>query len=201
MAVWTSELTKFSRTWSPYLFGKLFYLLAGIEQVFSAVSHIEVSTGGKQQSLSLRRPKIGSRVIARCDNCFFVYLGLPDEAIPRHQRSSLALWLTLLGCTLLVAATATSQEVEPTPTSPEVEPTPKSPEAEPTPISPEAEPTTIPELEPAAPAVSSPETGAEGAPEPSEEVSEPVELLPTIEAGRWRTVAHRSAYSGEGYLR
>jgi hypothetical protein len=149
----------------------IFYLLAGIEQVFSVVSHIEVSTGGKQQSLSLRRPKIGSRVMARYDNCFFVYLSLPDVAIPRRQRSSLVLWLTLLGCTLVIAATATSQEVEPTPKSPEVEPTPTAPEPEPTPISPEAEPTTIPELEPAAPAVSSPETGAERAPEPSEEVS------------------------------
>src|SRR5205823_10869204 len=105
--------------------------------------------------------KIGSRVIVRYDSCFFVHLRLPDVGIPRHQRFSLALWLTLLGCTLLVAATATSQEVEPTPTAPE---------AEPTPISPEAEPTTIPELEPAAPAVSPPETGAEGAPELSEEV-------------------------------
>src|SRR6184192_3921603 len=125
--------------------------------------------------------------MARCDNCFFVYLGLPDEAIPRHQRSSLALWLTLLGCTLLVAATATSQEVEPTPTSPEVEPTP---------ISPEAEPTTIPELEPAAPAVSPPETGAEGAPELSEEVGEPVELPPTTEpvgGARWRISPHIQA--------
>ena len=103
-----------------------------------------------------------------------MYLGLPDVAMPRRKHSSLALWLTLLGCTLLVAATATSQEVEPTPTSPE---------AEPTPISPEAEPTTIPELEPAAPAVSPPETGAEGAPELSEEVGEPVELLPTTEPG------------------
>src|SRR5436190_24373756 len=112
--------------------------------------------------------------MARCDNCFFVYLGLPDEAIPRHQRSSHALWLTLLGCTLLVAATATSQEVEPTPTSPE---------ADPTPISPEAEPTTIPELEPAAPAASPPQTGAEGAPELSEEVGETVELRPTTEPG------------------
>src|SRR6266480_331367 len=89
--------------------------------------------------------KIGSRVIARYGNCFFVYLGLPDVVIPRHQRSSLAVWLTLLGCTLLVAATATSQEVQPTPTSPEVEPTPKSPGVEPTPISPGVEPTTIPE--------------------------------------------------------
>src|SRR5207248_11117967 len=102
--------------------------------------------------------------MARCDNCFFVYLGLPDEAIPRHQRSSLALWLTLLGCTLLVAATATSQGVEPTPTAPEVEPTPTSPDAEPTPISPDAEPTTIAELEPSAPAVAPPQTGAERAP-------------------------------------
>jgi len=92
--------------------------------------------------------------MARYDNCFFVYLTPPDVA--RRKHSSLALWLTLLGCTLLVAATATSQEAEPTP---------KSPEVEPTPISPEAEPTTIPELEPAAPAVSPPETGAEGAPE------------------------------------
>ena len=118
---------------------------------------------------------------------FFVYLGLPNVAIPRHQRSSLALWLTLLGYTLLVAATATSQEVETTPTPPEVEPTP---------ISPEAEPTTIPELEPAAPAVSPPETGAEGAPELSEEVGEPVELLPTTEPGggaRWRIAPHIQA--------
>ena len=125
-----------------------------------------------------------------------MYLGLLNQAIPRHQRSSLALWLTLLGCTLLVAATATSQEVEPTPTAPEVEPTPTSPEAEPTPISPEAEPTTIPELEPAAPAVSPPETGAEGAPELSEEVSEPVALVPATEAGggaRWRISPHIQA--------
>ena len=131
--------------------------------------------------------KISSRVIVRYDSCFFVYLGLPDVAMPRRKHSSLALWLTLLGCTLLVAATATSQEVEPTPTSPE---------AEPTPISPEAEPTTIPELEPAAPAVSPPENGAEGAPELSEEVSEPVELLPTTEPGggaRWRIAPHIQA--------
>ena len=131
--------------------------------------------------------KISSRVIVRYDSCFFVYLGLPDVAMPRRKHSSLALWLTLLGCTLLVAATATSQEVEPTPTSPE---------AEPTPISPEAEPTTIPELEPAAPAVSPPETGAEGAPELSEEVGEPVELLPTTEPGggaRWRIAPHIQA--------
>ena len=134
--------------------------------------------------------------MARCDNCFFVYLGLPDVAIPRHQRFSLALWLTLLGCSLLVAATATSQEVEPTPTSPEVEPTPKSPEVEPTPISPEVEPTTIPEPEIAAPEVSPPETGAEGAPELSEEVGEPVELLPTTEpvgGARWRISPHIQA--------
>src|SRR5438309_136140 len=140
--------------------------------------------------------KIGSRLIARYDNCFFLYLTPPDVAIPRHQGSSLVVWLTLLGCTLLVAATATSQEVEPTPTAPEVEPTPTSPEAEPTPISPEAEPTTIPELEPAAPAVSPPETGAEGAPELSEEVSEPVALVPTTEAGggaRWRISPHIQA--------
>src|SRR5205814_4818501 len=114
--------------------------------------------------------KIGSRVIVRYDNCFFVYLNLRDVAIPRHQSSSLALWLTLLSCTLLVAATATSQEVEPTPTSPQVEPTPKSPEVEPTPISPEVEPTTIPEPEIVAPEVSPPEGGAAGAPELSEEV-------------------------------
>ena len=131
--------------------------------------------------------KISSRVIVRYDSCFFVYLGLPDVAMPRRKHSSLALWLTLLGCTLLVAATATSQEVEPTPTSPE---------AEPTPISPEAEPTTIAELEPAAPAVAPPDTGAEGAPELSEEVSEPVALLPTTEAGggaRWRIAPHIQA--------
>jgi Putative beta-barrel porin 2 len=118
---------------------------------------------------------------------FFVYVSLPDGAIPRRQRSSRALWLTLLAYALLVAATATSQEVEPTPTAPE---------AEPTPISPEAEPTTIPELEPAAPAVSPPETGAEGAPEPSEEVSEPVELLPTTEpvgGARWHIAPHIQA--------
>src|SRR5438477_12291773 len=102
--------------------------------------------------------------MVRCDNCFFVYLGLPDEAIPRHQRSSLALWLTLLGCTLLVAATATSQEVEPTPTAPEVEPTPTSPEAEPTTISHKAKTTTITELEPAASALYQTATGADGAP-------------------------------------
>ena len=128
--------------------------------------------------------------MARCDNCFFVYLGLPNEAIPRHQRFSLALWLTLLGCTLLVAASATSQEVEPTPTSPEVEPTPKSPEVEPTPISPEVEPTTIPESEIVAPEVSPPEAGA---PELSEEVGEPVELLPTTEpvgGARWHIAPH-----------
>ena len=116
-----------------------------------------------------------------------MYLSLPDGAIPRRQRSSRALWLTLLAYALLVAATATSQEVAPTPTSPE---------AEPTPISPEAEPTTIPELEPAAPAVSPPETGAEGAPEPSEEVSEPVELLPTTEpvgGARWHISPHIQA--------
>src|SRR6266480_4629089 len=96
--------------------------------------------------------KIGSRVIVRYDSCFFVYLTPPDVAMPRRKHSSLVLWLTILGCTLLVAATATSQEVEPTPTAPE---------AEPTPISPEAEPTPIPQLEPAAPAVSPPETEAE----------------------------------------
>jgi len=125
-----------------------------------------------------------------------VYLDLPDVAIPRHQRSSLALWLTLLGCTLLVAATATSQEVKPTPTSPEVEPTPKSPEVEPTPISPEVEPTTIPEPEIVAPEVSSPEGGAAGAPDLTEEVSEPVALVPTTEAGggaRWRIAPHIQA--------
>jgi hypothetical protein len=125
-----------------------------------------------------------------------VYLGLPDVAIPRHQRFSLALWLTLLGCTLLVAASATSQEVEPTPTSPEVEPTPKSPEVEPTPISPEVEPTTIPEPEIVAPEASSPEGGAAGAPDLSEEVSEPVALVPTTEAGggaRWHIAPHIQA--------
>src|SRR5207237_7374776 len=136
------------------------------------------------------------RVIARYGNCFFVYLGLPDDAIPRRQRSSLALWLTLLSCTLLVAATATSQEVERTPTSPEVEPTPKSPEVEPTPISPEVEPTTIPETELVAPEVSPPEGGAAGAPDLTEEVSEPVALVPTTEAGgaaRWRIARHIQA--------
>lgn len=191
-----------------------------------------------------------------------MYLGLPDEAIPRHQRFSLALRLTLLGCTLLVApamqwhppeksralptaasarkptadsateislvhlpaapstptspaprdaaaaqqdangldsaspeveATATSQEAEPTPTSPEVEPTPTSPEVEPTPVSPEVEPTIIPEPEIVAPGVSPPETGAPAAPDLSEQVSEPVELVPTTEAGggaRWRIAPH-----------
>ena len=125
--------------------------------------------------------------MARYDNCFFVYLSLPDVAIPRHQRFSLALWLTLLGCGLLVAATATSQEVEPTPTPPEVEPTP---------ISPEVEPPTITEPEIVAPEVSSPEGGAAGAPDLTEEVSEPVALVPTTEAGggaRWRIAPHIQA--------
>jgi hypothetical protein len=31
--------------------------IAGIEQVFSVLSHVEVSTGGKKQPLRLRRPK------------------------------------------------------------------------------------------------------------------------------------------------
>jgi hypothetical protein len=116
-----------------------------------------------------------------------MYLGLPDIAISRHRRSSLGLWLTLLSCTLLVAATATSQEVEPTPTSPEVEPTPTPPEVEPTPISPEVEPTTIPEPETVAPEVALPEGGAAG---------EPVALVPTTEAGggaRWRIAPHIQA--------
>jgi len=126
-----------------------------------------------------------------------VYLDLPDVAIPRHQRSSLALWLTLLGCTLLVAATATSQEVKPTPTSPEVEPTPKSPEVEPTPISPEVEPTTIPEPEIVPAEIAPPEGGAAGAPDLTEEVGEPVALVPTTEAGgggaRWHIAPHIQA--------
>jgi Putative beta-barrel porin 2 len=123
-------------------------------------------------------------------------LGPPDGAIRWHQRSSLALWLTLLGCSLLVAATATSQEVESTPTPPEVQPIPKSPEAEPTPISPEVEPTTIPEAETVAPEVSQPEGGAAGAPDLTEEVGEPVALVPTTEAGggaRWRIAPHIQA--------
>jgi hypothetical protein len=32
-------------------------VLAGIEQVFSVLSHVEVSIGGKKQPLRLRRPK------------------------------------------------------------------------------------------------------------------------------------------------
>src|SRR5207249_6818199 len=129
----------------------------------------------------------------RYDSCFIVYLTPPAVAMPRRQRFSLALWLTLLGCTLLIAATATSQEVEPTPTSPQVEPTPKSPEVEPTPISPEVEPTTIPEPEIVAPEVSPPEGGA---PDLTEEVSEPVALGPTTEAGggaRWHIAPHIQA--------
>jgi hypothetical protein len=57
VAVWTSELTKFSRTWSPYLFGKLFYLLAGIEQVFSVLSHVEVSTPANSSDSACRDQK------------------------------------------------------------------------------------------------------------------------------------------------
>jgi hypothetical protein len=87
----------------------------------------------------------------------------------------------------LVAASATSQEVEPTP---------KSPEVEPTPISPEVEPPTITEPEIVAPEVSPPEGGAAGAPDLTEEVSEPVALAPTTEAGggaRWRIAPHIQA--------
>jgi Putative beta-barrel porin 2 len=82
-------------------------------------------------------------------------------------------------------------EIEPTPTIPAAEPTPTPLQPEPTPISPEVEPTTIPELETAAP-----EGGALGAPELPEEVTEPVEQVPTSEGGggaRWRIAPHIQA--------
>ena len=75
---------------------------------------------------------------------------------------------------------------EPTPTAPELEPTPIPPEVEPTIIP--VEPTIIPEAETAVPSTS-PESAAE-------EVSEPVEPLPTVEAGggaRWRISPHIQA--------
>jgi len=82
---------------------------------------------------------------------------------------------------------------EPTPTAPELEPTPIPPEVEPTTIP--VEPTTIPEAETAAPSTS-PEGAAAGAPDLMEEVSEPVEPLPTVEAGggaRWHIAPHIQA--------
>ncbi len=78
--------------------------------------------------------------------------------------------------------------------APEIEPTPTVPEAEPTPTPPpEVEPSTIPGTETAPPGVSPPESEALGAPELPEQVTEPVEQLPTTEAGagtRWRISPH-----------
>ncbi len=118
--------------------------------------------------------------------------------------SSLAARLTLLGCALLAAAIqqnvngldSASAEVEPTPTPPEVQSSPTPPQIEPTPISFDVEPTTIPELETAVPAVLPSESGAVGAAELPEEVAEPVELLPSTDAGagaRWRVSPHIQA--------
>jgi Putative beta-barrel porin 2 len=93
----------------------------------------------------------------------------------------------------LPSAEAEPTSPEPTPTPPELEPTPIPPEVEPTTIP--VEPTTIPEAETAAPSTS-PEGAAAGAPDLMEEVSEPVEPLPTVEAGggaRWHIAPHIQA--------
>jgi hypothetical protein len=153
-----------------------------------------------------------------------MYLSPPGETLSRHYHFSLCAFTILLAYGMLTAAGVAycgadstplpnstfvekwtrdlvekdangfglpSAETEPTspeptPTPPELEPTPIPPEVEPTIIP--VEPTIIPEAETAAPSTS-PESAAE-------EVSEPVEPLPTVEAGggaRWHIAPHIQA--------